>query len=61
VRTRVEFRLRPDEKQAIHATAREYGVSVSLYLRILALEDRERQERAELRAQCYPERPIGNN
>ena len=54
-RTRVEFRLPPAEKQALQATAREYGISVSVYLRILAIEDREVQKRAALRAKCYPE------
>jgi hypothetical protein len=36
-RTRVEFRLPADEKQAIHATAQDIGISVSAYLRILAI------------------------
>jgi hypothetical protein len=61
VRTRVEFRLPADEKAALYATARENGITVSANLRILAIEDRERQERAELRAKCYPERPTGSN
>lgn len=57
-RTRVEFRLPPDEKDALHATAGSYGISVSAYLRILAIQDREAQRRAELQAKCYPDRPI---
>lgn len=61
MRSRVEFRL-PPEKQALHAIARDYGITtVSVYLCILAIEDRERQERAELRARCYPDKPSGNN
>jgi hypothetical protein len=60
-RSRVEFRLPPDEKVALHATARDYGISVSAYLRILAIEDRERRKRAELRAKCYPDKRIGND
>jgi hypothetical protein len=54
-RTRIEFRLPPADKQA--GTAREYGISVSAYLRILAIEDREDQKRAELRTKCYPDKP----
>lgn len=58
-RTRVEFRLPPAEKQALQATAGDYGISVSAYLRILAIQDREAQQRAELRAKCYPDKPRG--
>ena len=60
-RTRVEFRLPPPEKEALQATARGYGISVSAYLRILAIQDREAQQRAELRAKCYPDKPCGNS
>ena len=60
-RTRVEFRLPPEEKDALHVQARDYGISVSAYLRILAIQDREAQRRAELRAQCYPDKPVGND
>ena len=49
------------EKDALHAEARGYGISVSAYLRILAIRDREAQQRAELRAKCYPDQPIGND
>ena len=54
MRTRIEFRLPPAEKQALQATAREYGISVSAYLRILAIEDSEVRKHAALRAKCYP-------
>jgi hypothetical protein len=60
-RTRVEFRLPPAEKQALHDTARDYGISVSEYLRILAIRDREAQQRAELREKCYPDKPTVEN
>jgi hypothetical protein len=43
------------------ASATRYGLSLSLYLRALALENREVQERAEIRAKCYPDKPIGDN
>jgi hypothetical protein len=59
-RTRVEFRLPLPEKDALQATARGYGISVSAYLRILAIQDREAQQRAELRAKCYPDKAVGN-
>jgi Mobilization protein NikA len=52
---RTKFRLPPEEKDALHAEARAYGISVSAYLRILAIQDREAQQRAELRAKCYPD------
>jgi HSP20 family molecular chaperone IbpA len=55
-RSRIEFRLPGVEKQAIHATAREYGISVSAYLRILAMRDRAAQQRAQIQAKCYPDR-----
>lgn len=55
-RSRVEFRLPGEEKEALHATAREYGISVSAYVRILAIQDREAQQRAEIRAMCYPDK-----
>jgi hypothetical protein len=59
MRSRVEFRLPAGEKEALQATARSYGISVSAYLRILAIQDREAQQRAELRAKCYPDKPVG--
>jgi Mobilization protein NikA len=52
---RTKFRLPPEEEDALHAEARAYGISVSAYLRILAIQDREAQQRAELRAKCYPD------
>jgi hypothetical protein len=60
-RSRIEFRVPEEEKLEIQASAAGYGLSLSLYLRALALEDREAQERAELRAKCYPDKAIGND
>jgi hypothetical protein len=56
-RSRVEFRLPPDEKQQIRASAAHHGLSLSLYLRALALADREAQERAEMMQRIYPNSP----
>jgi hypothetical protein len=55
-RSRVEFRVPPDEKQEIKKSAAHYGLSLSLYLRALALTEREAQERAEMMRRMYPDK-----
>jgi uncharacterized protein (DUF1778 family) len=56
-RSRVEFRVPPEEKQQIRASASHHGLSLSLYLRALALADREAQQRAQMMQRIYPDNP----
>jgi hypothetical protein len=52
------MRLPPAEKEALRVTARDFGVSISAELRILAIEDREALERAALRRKLYTDKPV---
>jgi hypothetical protein len=53
-RSQLNLRIPPAEKASVQAQARGYGISLSAYLRILALEDRERQERERLVRKSHP-------
>jgi hypothetical protein len=54
MRSQINLRIPPDEKVPAQATARGHGISLSAYLRILAIEDRERQERERLVRKSHP-------
>jgi len=56
-RTQLNARIPESERDAIRASAKAYGISMSAYLRILAIQDRENQEREQLRQQMYPDKP----
>ena len=53
--SQLHLRIPPAEKAQVQAQAREYGISTSAYLRILAQEDREREHRAELLRKSHPQ------
>jgi hypothetical protein len=54
MRSQINLRIPPAERASVQATARDYGISLSAYLRILAIEDRERQERKRLVSRTHP-------
>jgi hypothetical protein len=54
-RSRIELRVPPAEKAQVVATARDYGITTSAYLRVLALEDREREKREQMMRKSHPQ------
>ena len=53
---RLELRVPPAEKAAIADTAREHGISMSAYLRIVTTGDIEQRHRQQLRKAMYPDK-----
>jgi hypothetical protein len=56
-RTRIDVPLPAEEKHQIKDYTDELGISMSVYLRILAIEDRERRERAATMRKMFPDKP----
>jgi hypothetical protein len=54
MRSQINMRIPLAEKASVQAQARDYGISMSAYLRILHLEDRERQKRQRLVRKSHP-------
>jgi predicted HicB family RNase H-like nuclease len=54
MRSQINLRIPPTERASVQAQARDYGISLSAYLRILAIEDRARQERKQMMGKSHP-------